>query len=65
MLAQADPGQPTDAPNALAEWYRGGWSLDAIAEMAGLSRSTVRARLIEAGVELRPTGRPRGARRQA
>lgn len=39
---------------ALAKRYRDGESLATIGEAAGVSPATVRARLIDAGVELRP-----------
>lgn len=41
-------------PSALTKRYNGGDSIATIGEAFGVSPATVRARLIEAGVELRP-----------
>jgi len=48
------PGlHPADVPVA-ADLYRAGWSLVRIAEKFGTSGTTMRARLLEVGVRIRP-----------
>jgi transposase-like protein len=48
------PGlHPDDVPRAV-ELYRIGWSLAAIGEKFGTSANTVRTRLLEDGVQMRP-----------
>lgn len=48
------------SPAQLRHWYTGlGWPLRRVADKLGVTPRTARRRLMAAGVELRPVGRPR------
>lgn len=49
----------------LADCYRDGWTLNDLGAQIGVSESTVRARLIKHGVEMRATGNIKGRSTQA
>lgn len=55
------PGlHPDDVPTAI-RLYQDGWSLARLSNKFGTTDMTVRARLLEAGVVMRPAWRPKGS----